>query len=180
MGSNVVRQTVYLNGVPPTTALLARRFVKWHDRSSFADGPFAVETLILSRSEVAALLEPHIVLTALRDAFVAYSTGRTTVVPKIFATSTKLREGAYTIEENDKGLIIDRTIAFRPMPAAKLFRDAMRAAMRRENFRGRSWKVSRLSRWQRGWFGSASPTSGFRRQSGTACGRMYTGWPTPL
>ena len=33
------------------------------------------------------------------------------------------------IEENDEGLIIDRTIAFRPMPAAKLFRDAMRAAM---------------------------------------------------
>jgi hypothetical protein len=33
------------------------------------------------------------------------------------------------IEENDEGLIVDRTIAFRPMPAAKLFRDAMRAAM---------------------------------------------------
>jgi hypothetical protein len=79
------------------------------------------------------------------------------VVAKIFATSTTLREGAYTgewklddrrtllrwkgeirghelesfdiIEENDEGLIVDRTIAFRPMPAAKLFRDAMRAAM---------------------------------------------------
>ena len=33
------------------------------------------------------------------------------------------------IEENDEGLIVDRTIAFRPMPAAKLFRDAMRTAM---------------------------------------------------
>ena len=33
------------------------------------------------------------------------------------------------IEENDEGLIVDRTIAFRPMPAARLFRDAMRAAM---------------------------------------------------
>ena len=33
------------------------------------------------------------------------------------------------IEENDEELIVDRTIAFRPMPAAKLFRDAMRAAM---------------------------------------------------
>src|ERR1041385_4758654 len=33
------------------------------------------------------------------------------------------------IEETDEGLILDRTIAFRPMPAAKLFRDAMRAAM---------------------------------------------------
>ena len=33
------------------------------------------------------------------------------------------------IEENDEGLIVDRTIAFRPMPAAKLFRDAMRAAI---------------------------------------------------
>ena len=79
------------------------------------------------------------------------------VVAKIFATSTTLREGAYTgewklddrrtllrwkgkiqghelesfdiIEENDEGLIVDRTIAFRPMPAAKLFRDAMRVAM---------------------------------------------------
>src|SRR5262249_39093236 len=79
------------------------------------------------------------------------------VVAKIFATSTTLREGAYTgewklddrrtllrwkgkiqghelesfdiIEENDEGLIVDRTIAFRPMPAAKLFRDAMRAAI---------------------------------------------------
>ena len=79
------------------------------------------------------------------------------VVAKIFATSTTLREGAYTgewklddrrtllrwkgkiqghelesfdiIEENDDGLIVDRTIAFRPMPAAKLFRDAMRAAI---------------------------------------------------
>jgi hypothetical protein len=79
------------------------------------------------------------------------------VVAKIFATSTTLREGAYTgewklddrrtllrwkgkieghelesfdiIEENDEGLIVDRTIAFRPMPAARLFRDAMRAAM---------------------------------------------------
>ena len=79
------------------------------------------------------------------------------VVAKIFATSTTLREGAYTgewklddrrtllrwkgkiqghelesfdiIEENDEELIVDRTIAFRPMPAAKLFRDAMRAAM---------------------------------------------------
>jgi hypothetical protein len=67
------------------------------------------------------------------------------VVAKIFATSTTLREGAYTgewklddrttllrwkgkiqghelesfdiIEENDEGLIIDRTIAFRPMPS---------------------------------------------------------------
>jgi hypothetical protein len=79
------------------------------------------------------------------------------VVAKIFATSTTLREGAYTgewklddrrtllrwkgkiqgrelesldiIEENDEGLIVDRTIAFRPMPAAKLFRDAMRSAL---------------------------------------------------
>jgi hypothetical protein len=79
------------------------------------------------------------------------------VVAKIFATSTTLREGTYTgewklddrrtllrwkgtiqghelesldiIEENDEGLIVDRTIAFRPMPAAKLFRDAMRSAM---------------------------------------------------
>ena len=34
--------------------------------------------------------------------------------------------------------------------------------------------VSRLSRWQRGWFGSATPMSGFRCQSGTACGKMYT------
>ena len=75
------------------------------------------------------------------------------VVAKIFATSTTLREGAYTgewklddrrtllrwkgkiqghelesfdiIEENEEGLIVDRTIAFRPMHAAKLFRDAM-------------------------------------------------------
>jgi len=79
------------------------------------------------------------------------------VVAKIFATSTTLREGAYTgewklydrrtllrwkgkiqgrelesldiIEENDEGLIVYRTIAFRPMPAAKLFRDAMRSAL---------------------------------------------------
>ena len=79
------------------------------------------------------------------------------VVAKIFATSTELREGAYAgewklddrrtllrwkgkiqghelesfdmIEEDDEGLIVDRTIAFRPMPAAKLFRDAMRAAI---------------------------------------------------
>jgi hypothetical protein len=79
------------------------------------------------------------------------------VVAKIFAASTTLREGAYTgewklddhrtllrwkgkiqghelesfdiIEENDQGLIVDRTVAFRPMPAAKLFRDAMRAAV---------------------------------------------------
>ena len=76
---------------------------------------------------------------------------------KIFATSTTLREGVYTgewklddrrtllrwkgkiqghelesfdlIEENDEGLIVDRTIAFRPMPAAKRFRDAMRSAI---------------------------------------------------
>jgi hypothetical protein len=33
------------------------------------------------------------------------------------------------IEENGEGLIVDRTIAFRPMPAAKLFRDAMRSAL---------------------------------------------------
>ena len=79
------------------------------------------------------------------------------IVAKIFATSTTLREGAYTgewklddrrtllrwkgkiqghelesfdiIEENDEELIVDRTIAFRPMPAARLFRDGMRAAM---------------------------------------------------
>ena len=78
------------------------------------------------------------------------------VVAKIFATLTTLREGVHTgewklddrrtllrwkgviqghelesfdlIEENDEGLIVDRTIAFRPMPAARLFRDAMRAA----------------------------------------------------
>ena len=76
-----------------------------------------------------------------------------TVVAKIFAASTTLREGAYTgddrrtllrwkgkiqdhelesfdiIEENDEGLIVDRTVAFRPMPAAELFRDAMRSAL---------------------------------------------------
>ena len=80
-----------------------------------------------------------------------------TVVAKIFATSTTLREGAYTgewklddrrsllrwkgeiqghelecldlIEEDGQGLIVDRTLAFRPMPAAKLFRDAMRSAL---------------------------------------------------
>src|SRR5438445_12277709 len=79
------------------------------------------------------------------------------VIANIFGTSTIMREGGYTgewklddrrtllmwkgkiqgyelesfdlIEENDEGLIVDRTIAFRPMPAAKLFRDAMRAAM---------------------------------------------------
>ena len=79
------------------------------------------------------------------------------VIAKIFATSTTLREGEYTgewklddrrtllrwkgrihghelesldiIEENEEGLIVDRTIAFRPMPAAKLFRDSMRAAV---------------------------------------------------
>ena len=78
-------------------------------------------------------------------------------VAKIFATSTTLREGGYTgewklddrhtllrwngeiqghelesfdlIEENEEGLIVDRTVSFRPMPAAKLFRDAMRAAI---------------------------------------------------
>lgn len=78
-------------------------------------------------------------------------------VAKIFAASTTLREGGYTgewklddrrtllrwkgkiqghelesldiIEENDEGLIVDRTVSFRPMPAAKLFRDAMRAAI---------------------------------------------------
>ncbi len=33
------------------------------------------------------------------------------------------------IEENDEGIIVDRTLAFRPMPAAKLFRDAMRSAL---------------------------------------------------
>lgn len=76
---------------------------------------------------------------------------------RVFAASTTLREGAYTgewklddrrtllrwkgkiedhelessdiIEENDEGLIVDRTLAFQPMPAAKLFRDAMRAAI---------------------------------------------------
>jgi hypothetical protein len=80
-----------------------------------------------------------------------------TAVAKIFAASTTLREGGYTgewklddrrtllrwrgkiqghelesfdiIEENDEGLIVDRTVAFRPMPAAKLFRDAMRSAL---------------------------------------------------
>jgi hypothetical protein len=79
------------------------------------------------------------------------------VIAKIFATSTTLREGAYigewklddrrtllrwkgriqghelesldVIEENEEGLIIDRTIALRPMPAARLFRDSMRAAV---------------------------------------------------
>jgi ornithine cyclodeaminase/alanine dehydrogenase-like protein (mu-crystallin family) len=53
-----------------------------------------VETLILSRSEVAALLEPHIVLTALRDAFVAYSTGRTIDAMRIPLTLPPRESGA--------------------------------------------------------------------------------------
>jgi hypothetical protein len=100
------------------------------------------------------LLAPNVVFHS--PVLIRTAEGRT-VVAKIFATSTTLREGAYTgewklddrrtllrwkgtiqghelesfdlIEENDEGLIVDRTIAFRPMPAAKLFRDAMRAAM---------------------------------------------------
>jgi hypothetical protein len=36
-----------------------------------------VDTLILTSSEVADLLEPRILLGALRDAFVAHSTSRT-------------------------------------------------------------------------------------------------------
>ena len=100
------------------------------------------------------LLAPNVVFHS--PVLIKAAEGRA-VVAKIFATSTTLREGAYTgewklderrtllrwkgkiqghelesfdiIEENDEGLIVDRTIAFRPMPAAKLFRDAMRAAM---------------------------------------------------
>jgi hypothetical protein len=100
------------------------------------------------------LLAPNVVFHS--PVLIRTAEGRA-VVAKIFATSTTLREGAYTgewklderrtllrwkgkiqghelesfdlIEENDEGLIVDRTIAFRPMPAAKLFRDAMRAAM---------------------------------------------------
>ena len=100
------------------------------------------------------LLAPNVVFHS--PVLIRTAEGRE-VVAKIFATSTTLREGVYTgewklddrrtllrwkgeiqghelesfdiIEENDEGLIVDRTIAFRPMPAAKLFRDAMRAAM---------------------------------------------------
>ena len=78
-------------------------------------------------------------------------------IAKIFATSTTLRDGAYIgewrlddrrtllrwkgkiqghelesldiIEEDEHRLIVDRPIAFRPMPAARLFRDSMRAAV---------------------------------------------------
>jgi hypothetical protein len=100
------------------------------------------------------LLAPNVVFHS--PVLIRTAEGRA-VVAKIFATSTTLREGVYTgewklddrrtllrwkgkiqghelesfdlIEENDEGLIVDRTIAFRPMPAAKLFRDAMRAAI---------------------------------------------------
>jgi len=100
------------------------------------------------------LLAPNVVFHS--PVLIHAAEGRA-VVAKIFATSTTLREGAYAgewklddrrillrwkgkiqghelesfdlIEEDDEGLIVDRTIAFRPMPAAKLFRDAMRAAM---------------------------------------------------
>src|ERR1700737_3046995 len=100
------------------------------------------------------LLAPNVVFHS--PVLIRTAEGRA-VVAKIFATSTTLREGAYTgewklddrrtllrwkgkiqghelesfdlIEENDEGLIVDRTLAFRPMPAAKLFRDAMRSAL---------------------------------------------------
>jgi hypothetical protein len=100
------------------------------------------------------LLAPNVVFHS--PVLIRTAEGRA-VVAKIFATSTTLREGVYTgewklddrrtllrwkgkiqghelesfdlIEENDEGFIVDRTIAFRPMPAARLFRDAMRAAM---------------------------------------------------
>src|SRR3979490_1838402 len=79
------------------------------------------------------------------------------VIAKIFATSTTLREGAYIgewklddrrtllrwkgkiqgyelesfdlIEENDEGLIVDRTIASCPLHGATLNRGPMRPAM---------------------------------------------------
>ena len=100
------------------------------------------------------LLAPNVVFHS--PVLIRTAEGRA-VVAKIFATSTTLREGVYTgewklddrrtllrwkgkiqghelesfdlIEENDEGFIVDRTIAFRPMPAARLFRDAIRAAM---------------------------------------------------
>ena len=100
------------------------------------------------------LLAPNVVFHS--PVLIRAIEGRTAVA-KIFATSTTLREGSYTgewklderrtllrwkgkiqghelesldiIEENDEGLIVDRTVSFRPMPAAKLFRDAMRAAI---------------------------------------------------
>jgi ornithine cyclodeaminase/alanine dehydrogenase-like protein (mu-crystallin family) len=69
--------------------------------SSFADGPFAVETLILSRSEVAALLEPHIVLTALREAFVAYDRVNTELAKR---TIPSVRNVAAAVSEPNKGI----------------------------------------------------------------------------
>jgi ornithine cyclodeaminase len=42
-----------------------------------------VDTLVLTRSEVADLLEPKSLLGALRDAFIAYSTGRTVEAMRI-------------------------------------------------------------------------------------------------
>ena len=100
------------------------------------------------------LLAPNIVFHS--PVLIRAAEGRA-VVAKIFATSTTLRDGSYTgewklddrrtllrwkgtiqnhelesfdiIEENDEGLIVDRTVTFRPMPAAKLFREAMRSAL---------------------------------------------------
>src|SRR5690349_13773162 len=105
-------------------------------------------------ADYAKLLAPNVVFHT--PLLIRAMEGRA-VVARMLANSTTLREGAYTgewklddrrtllgwkgeiqghelesfdiVEELGEGLIVDRTIAFRPMPAAKLFRDAMRAAM---------------------------------------------------
>ncbi len=101
-------------------------------------------------SQVSELLAENVVFHS--PVFVRAVKGRKEVAA-IFAASPSVRQGAYTAEyrlddhttflrwagtidghemeslevivDNDQGLIVERTLAYRPLPAVKLFRDAM-------------------------------------------------------
>ncbi len=101
-------------------------------------------------AEVSKLLAENVVFHS--PALVRAVEGREKVAA-ILAASPKVRDGAYTAEyrlddhntflrwkgkiegheieslevltDNDQGLVVERTIAYRPLPAVKLFRDAM-------------------------------------------------------
>jgi len=56
-------------------------------------------------------------------------------------------ESMEVIVDNEQGLIVERTIALRPYPALKLFRDAMHASLRPSaTMSPRRWRTIRTDR----------------------------------
>jgi hypothetical protein len=103
-------------------------------------GELLAENIVFNSPILVRPIEGREVIAAIAQSSTTRGSGTYTAEFKLDERTTFLRwvgtmdghkfESLEIIVDNDQGLIVERTIALRPYPALKLFRDAMYAALK--------------------------------------------------